>query len=173
MNRGLLPALMLILLCTACAPAAQETGGYQLYFAAGTSRERGPAVDTQPGPWTQEEVPSPRQMIEALLAGPEEGDLRSPFPKSLTLREIVLGADGVVRVNFSESYGGLTDIDLTLADYCVVLTLNQLEGVVGVEITSAGQTIAYRSHQRLSAGEVVLPSPRDVGDGDEISAQPP
>lgn len=163
MRKLLSCALILILCCTACLPATHQTQGYQLYFAAGAGRERGPAVDGQDGPWQAGQVPTPRQMIEALLAGPVREDLRSPFPKSLTLRDAVLGEDGVVRVNFSESYGGLTDISLTLADYCVVLTLSQLEGVQGVEITSAGQTITYRSHQRLTASEVVLPTALDVG----------
>ena len=56
----------------------------------------------------------------------------------------------------SEQYGGLTDISLTLADYCIVLTLGQLEGVETVEITSQGHWASYRSHQQMAAGEAVL-----------------
>ena len=56
----------------------------------------------------------------------------------------------------SEQYGGLTDISLTLADYCIVLTLSQVDGVETVEIISAGYTVSYRSHQQLSGEEAVL-----------------
>jgi germination protein M len=59
-------------------------------------------------------------------------------------------------VDFSEGYGGLTDVDLTLADYCVVLTLCQLDGIDSVEITVAGRPLSYRSQQTLTAQDVIL-----------------
>jgi hypothetical protein len=56
----------------------------------------------------------------------------------------------------SEQYSDLTDISLTLADYCIVLTLTQLEGVESVEIVSTSYSASYRSHQILTAEEVLL-----------------
>ena len=51
-------------------------------------------------------------------------------------------------VDLSEQYGALADVSLTLADYSIVLTLSQLEGVEGVEITAGGHRVSYRSHPR-------------------------
>ena len=52
----------------------------------------------------------------------------------------------------------MTGLSLTLADYCVVLTLSQLPGVESVELFCSGHTDDYRSHQRLTAEEV-MPQP--------------
>jgi hypothetical protein len=62
----------------------------------------------------------------------------------------------VLLVGFSEQYGALADVSLTLADYCVVLTLTQVEGVDTVEISTQGYQASYRSHQLLDPQEAVL-----------------
>ena len=59
-------------------------------------------------------------------------------------------------VSLSEQYGALTDVSLSLADYAIVLTLSQVEGVEAVEISDEGRHISYRSHQLLDAREAVL-----------------
>ena len=76
----------------------------------------------------------------------------------MTLRQWSWSEDqpGVLQVNLSEQYGALTDVSLTLADYCIVLTLSQVEGVESVEITAQGHWASYRSHQQMAAGEAVL-----------------
>ena len=50
-----------------------------------------------------------------------------------------LGVD-LLTLSLSEQYGGLADVSLTLADYCLVLTLSQVDGVDAVQIQSAGHT---------------------------------
>ena len=52
--------------------------------------------------------------------------------------------------------GGLADVSLTLADYCLVLTLSQVDGVDAVQIQSAGHTYHSRSHQTMQAEEAIL-----------------
>ena len=81
-------------------------------------------------------------------------------------REDILDAleEGVLALNLSEQYGGLTDISLTVADYCIVLTMSQLDGVEAVEINVAGQPVSYRNHQILTREEAVLSQP---GQGQE------
>ena len=59
-------------------------------------------------------------------------------------------------IGLSEQYSQLSGISLTLADYCIVLTLSQLDGVETVEIQSESYGGNYRSHQLLSAEEAVL-----------------
>ena len=145
--------LGLLLLLGSCSTAA-EKGGYQLYFASGL--EDGSAILSEP--YQGEADPGPRELMEALLSGPTEEELNSPFPSGVSLRSWGL-EEGVLVLNLSEQYGGLTDISLTLADYCIVLTLSQLEGVDTVEITSTGYAANYRSHAALKAEEAELSDP--------------
>jgi spore germination protein GerM len=142
-------ALLLLPLC-ACQGRQQEQL-IQLYFAS--ADQTGPAIVGEP--YTGGGEPSAEDLLRALLAGPNSTSLRSPFPAGLSLRGCTL-EDGLLTVDFSEQYGGLTDISLTMADYCVVLTVCQLEGVETVEITAAGQAISYRSHAILTPEEAML-----------------
>lgn len=152
---------LLVLLC-ACAPQQEEKerGEYVLYFLSGTlaagESGHGPALDWEP--YDCQGVPKPEQLLEALLAGPALEELASPFPRGVTLRQCAWDEErpGVLTVSLSEQYGALTDISLTLADYCIVLTLSQLEEVEGVEIRAGGYSSDYRSHQLLKAEEALL-----------------
>ena len=146
--------LGLLLLLGSCSTAA-EKGGYQLYFASGL--EDGSAILSEP--YQGEADPGPRELMEALLSGPTEEELNSPFPSGVSLRSWGL-EEGVLVLNLSEQYGGLTDISLTVADYCIVLTMSQLDGVEAVEINVAGQPVSYRNHQILTREEAVLSQPR-------------
>ena len=150
--------LGLLLLLGSCSTAA-EKGGYQLYFASGL--EDGSAILSEP--YQGEADPGPRELMEALLSGPTEEELNSPFPSGVSLRSWGL-EEGVLVLNLSEQYGGLTDISLTVADYCIVLTMSQLDGVEAVEINVAGQPVSYRNHQILTREEAVLSQP---GQGQE------
>ena len=164
MRRWLFALLVLTLLpvpagCT--APKGEGQADYLLYFAADGEQEYGPALDTQPYAW--EEPATVDTLLEALLDGPTREDLASPFPRGVTVSHWELDEDGTLRLTLSEQYSGLADISLTLADYCIVLTLCQLEGIEGVEIHSAGYSINYRSHQLLRPGEVELRPPDREG----------
>ena len=162
----------IILLLALCALAAgiagcrvekpEEQAGYVLYFAAGSGENHGPALGTEAytGPLSVAGgvEPMPSELVQALLAGPASEDLRSPFPKGITLHRCEFDPDqpGHLKVHLSEQYGELTDISLTLADYAIVLTLTQLENVESVEIISGGYAANYRSHQILTAAEALL-----------------
>ena len=78
--------------------------------------------------------------MAALLSGPQSAELRSPFPSGVRLRSWRL-EEGVLRLDLSEAYGGLSGVDLTIADYCIVLTLCQVEGVEAVDITVEGEPV--------------------------------
>ena len=118
--------------------------GYELY--------QGPAGEDTA------RFPGPRLLLESLLKGPADQELTSPFPTGVVLENWRWDPEqkGNLQVRFSEQYSGLSDISLTLADYCVTLTLSQLSGVETVEISSAGHASGYRSHKILSAEEVLL-----------------
>ena len=136
----------------ACAPAPGESGeGLSLYFAS--TEDAGAAL--VPVEYTGAEDPGVRQLMSALLAGPEEPGLTSAVPSWVTLRGYQL-EDGVLTLDLSENYGGLSGVDLTLADYAITLTLSQLPGVEGVRITADGEPLSYRSHQILTSEEALL-----------------
>lgn len=143
-----------LLVGTGCGESRPEDAGeYVLYFRA-VEEGHGPALKGEP--YTGQLTPE--AMVRALLAGPTEESLRSPFPRGVTLNGCAFDQNqpGRLKLSLSERYGELTDIDLTLADYCLVLTLSQLEEVETVEIISGGHAASYRSHAVLSAAEAVL-----------------
>ena len=135
-----------------CGPSGGDSG-VLLYFCTDAQTHHGPAIQSQP--YTGPSGPGVEELVNALLAGPTQDGLVSPFPQGLSLQSWTL-EDGLLTLNFSEQYGGLSDISLTLADYCLVLTLSQVEGVDTVQIQSAGHTYHSRSHQTLKAEEALL-----------------
>lgn len=155
-----LPLLLALLLpLSACGgrETPREETGLRLWFAADeTDYGHGPALDSEAYPGENE--PGPGELLSALLAGPAREGLRSPFPKNVTVSRCGWDEErpGVLLVSLSEQYGALADISLTLADYCIVLTLSQVEGVDAVEISTQGYHASYRAHQLLSAGEALL-----------------
>lgn len=168
MNRYLryfLGALLVLLVALSAGVEREpvEKEGVKIYFLSlNEEAPHGPALDYElysgPSPKDGNPVPGPRALIYALLAGPRREGLTSPFPRGVTLESWRWDPDlpGSLQVRLSEQYSGLADIYLTMADYCVVLTLSQLPLVETVEIISGGYTAAYRSHQVLSAEEVLM-----------------
>ena len=161
-------ALLLVLALTlaACAQKAQiPQGNYQLYYAAQAESARGedaiaeyPVKIADEGCDVQELA---QRLLEALLLPPEDPLLLSPFPDGTQLRTVTVSGRRAC-VDFSASYGRLSGIDLSLADYCVALTLTQLDGVNAVTITANGREIPYRRTQLLTAADPLLGSREDT-----------
>ena len=155
--RTLAALLAALLLLAACGGREdREEQDFVLYYLLEGEPVHGSALDWEPYPG--EADPGPEELLTALLAGPAQEGLASPFPRGVSLLSWDWDEEepGVLRLTLSEQYGALTDISLTLADYCIVLTLSQLEEVEGVEIRSGGHSAGYRSHQTLRADEVLL-----------------
>ena len=66
------------------------------------------------------------------------------------------------KVDLSSAYRNLSGIDLTLADYCITLTLTQLSAIRSVSILVRGQELSYRDSQRFRPRDVLLSSTEDV-----------
>lgn len=147
-------ALALLLALGACASTeGNDPGGYEVYFA--TAYLGGPAIQSERRALEEGEDPI-TGLLDALLSGPVSDQLASPFPDGVRFRSAALDAGGVLTVDLSERYGGLSGVDLTVADYCVALTLCQLPQVEAVSITVEGEVIPYRDRQLLRADDVVL-----------------
>ena len=151
----LLAAALAAALLGGCAPQQAETPEkFQLWFTSDLSQWTSDATALQSRDYEGEEtVPA---VMAALLAGPPaDSGLVSPFPAGTTMMSWSL-TNGILRVDLSRAYGNLVGVDLTLADYCLTLTLTQLNGVDGVRITVNGTGLAYRDRQVFYAEDVVF-----------------
>ena len=162
----------LVLLVIGCAVGTatvrQEPEGtaYQLYFLERTlaDADGGDALRAEERAiddtgCTAEETA--RLLLEALLRGPKDPLLESPFPKGTSL----VSAERVgteLRVDLSAAYGGLSGVELSLADYAITLTLTQLPDVARVRITVLGEELDYRSRQVFLARDILTVPKEDV-----------
>ena len=152
MRRFLSLVFILLLALSGCG-SHQKVSGYQLYFQTDPeAATHGAAISSQS--YSGKGEPGVEELFSALMAGPTQSGLVSPFPQGVTLVSWEL-SDGLLTLNLSEQYGGLADVALTLADYCLVLTMSRLAGVESVQIQSDGHTYHSRSHQTMKADEVL------------------
>ena len=141
-----------------CARASQAPEGVTLavyYAAAPEDVPGGDILATAAVPWAEQAMLSPQKQAEAALKQ-LMGECRVPGFSSCT----VSGSTAVV--DFSAAYGQLSGMKLTIADYCVTLTLTQIEPIRLVRILVNGQELAYRSSSTLLAGDALLSSTEDV-----------
>ncbi len=152
-----LPAFFLLLgallVLGGCVRMAGEEAAYSVYFL------------TEEGEMGMDEVLVPERrtlpagtdpvdgLLGCLLEGPEGEGLTAAIPTGVTVRAWDL-ENGVLTVDFSGRYASLSGIALTLADYSVVRTMTQLDGVEAVAITADGDSISYRDRQRLTGEDL-------------------
>ncbi|MBQ3549327.1 MAG: GerMN domain-containing protein [Oscillospiraceae bacterium] len=158
--------LLLLLLFSAagCAATEEPVEGLVLYgLTAEEERLGGDIISgTTVLPW--EELPQEREaqvqaVMEHLMRS--EGDYRSPLPENVKLRQVQLSGSTAC-VDLSVGYTLLSGMELTVADYCITLSLTQLTGVYAVRITAEGRELVHRSKQTLLSGDVLLSSMDDV-----------
>ncbi len=152
--RRVLPLLLALLLLTACGQKDTEPSPYQLYFTVGNDVLYGDSIASEDYVW-EDDYLNVSDMLADLLDGPDDPTLTNPFPSGTKLIWATWRSDGVLTLNLTEEYGGLTGIALTQADYCIVRTVCQIEGVTGVEILSANQENPFRNHSILTLEDVL------------------
>lgn len=173
MKKQLTAALLCcaVTLTAGCAMAAQQAMSqedtYELYFqvreldaagggdAVGTERS---TLEKGSGQAAQETAEA---MVSLLLDGPQDESLVSPFPAGTGLQSVTVEGSHAV-VDLTKAYSTLSGVALTMADYCVTLTLTQLPEIQTVSITVGGQELAYRSTQDFSARDILFASTEDV-----------
>lgn len=160
-------ALLVLTGCVYAASTQAEGHAYSLYFrerdlarAQGMDALRGETIYLP-----QQDAGNSAQLAEALLQellkGPLDETLLTPIPSGTSLLSV--GVEGSrVMVDLSGSYATLSGINLTMADYCIALTLTQVPEIQTVKITVRGQELAYREHQTFSTADVLLSSTEDV-----------
>ena len=162
-----LTALALVLLALAgCGVVQKEQEGLRLYYAASLDTHRGgDAIDSVTIDWDElpqgDQVARAESVLALLMGMCQEKGFQSPIPAGTTLRSVTI-IGGTACVDFSGSYGQLSGMALTIADYCVALSLTQLDGIYAVRITVNEQDLAYRDNDLFLAGDVLLTSMDDV-----------
>ena len=153
--------------CAAAAATAREEDNCQLYYLVRDLEKTagGDALGTERSALPKESDDTLQTQVEALmnalLAGPGDGGLASPFPEGTRLLGVELRGSHA-KVDLSSHYRSLSGISLTLADYCITLTLTQLSAVRSVSILVRGQELSYRDSQRFRPRDVLLSSTEDV-----------
>lgn len=168
MKRSAVFVLALALLLAACSLGGedQQTDGILLYYL--TQEEDARGSDAVVGCYEQLDLPedaTPEEtaaaVVERLLQGPEDALLMSPVPDDVELLSLELQG-GRAYVDLSSGFNRLSGVDLTLADYCIVLSLTALEGIESVVITAEGRAIAQQPKQVFYERDVLLSTMDDV-----------
>lgn len=155
----LLSAALALALSAGCSPpAAPRDEGLQLWFPT-QGRQLTAALDSCP----YEGEASIPAMLGALLAGPpvEELGLTRSIPAGTRVLSWSV-EHRVANVEMSSTYAELVGVELTMADYCITLTLAQLPGVDGVRVTASGAGQSYRDRHVLYPGDVLFSGAEEV-----------
>ena len=153
-------ALMLCLLCGCGVREEQVTEGLHLYhLTQEEARLGGDIISTTLIPW--EELPESREEQAAVVLEQLLTDVNSPLPRGTVLRSVTVSGSSV-HVDLGGAYSQLSGVDLTIADYCIALSLTQLTGIYAVRVLCEGREVSYRSKQLLLASDALLSSMDDV-----------
>lgn len=143
----------LLLFLAGCGnPSTPEGQGIQFYYSVGADTDSGPAIAAET---EQLEQVSVETVMQRLLQGPTDPELSKTFPSGTTLQSWNV-QEGTLALDLSEAFGGLSGMDLTQAEYCIVLTLSQLDEVERVNITVDGQALPGASGASMSVEDVIL-----------------
>lgn len=159
----LLSALTLLTSCAAPPPNTEEAAMHLFYPADLTVARGGDAIESvaiSPDEITGDDLcDQARDVVRRIMAGDQ--DHPSPLPAGTQLRTCEL-MGGIVHLDFSTAYSQLSGMELTMADYCLTLSLTELDDIYGVKITVMGEELDYRKSGILLAGNVLLTSTEDV-----------
>lgn len=151
--------ILLASLAAACQAREETWEQYEVYFPVDGGSFKEAFLDTE-----QVTIQEEENLVDALLArllqGPSGEGMRRAVPEGASVRGWTL-ENGVLTVDFTRSYGSLSGIELTLADYSVTMTLSQIPEVTSVVTMVEGDTITYRDHQNLKPEDVILSIHRD------------
>ena len=167
--------LAAVLAASLCACGEQQTadgGSLRLYCPADLSEQNksaggGDAVQGIAIPWAditagdRGRQQQAQYIMELLLGGCTAEGFIAPIPVGTQLLSCTV-TGGTVSVDMSSEYDQLIGIDRTIADYCITLSLMQLDGIYAVRLTVAGELPADRTSEVYTSEEVLLTSPDDV-----------
>ena len=163
-------ALCLAVLCLAACGAAGEPEnqeeGVLVYYLAPEEDARGrdriqacrELLELPEGADSREEAAA---AVERLLAGASDGGLASPLPEGTQLLELEI-RDRTAYVDLSSGFNQLVGVGLSMADYCLTLSLTGLDGIGAVRITAQGRPVGQQPKQVFYERDVLLSTMDDV-----------
>lgn len=168
MKRLLPIALCLALLLTGCASGKNDReyqeGDHVIYLLADEREAAG--EDAILPLYTQLDLPEDASaeetasaLVERLIQGSASGE--SPFRKGTTLQSLTIQGRRAY-VDFASYYTEEGGITRSLADYCLTLTLTQLDEISAVSVTVMGRELPDRDKQILMERDVLLSTMGDV-----------
>lgn len=143
-----------------------DEGGYALFFVAGdlSTVQGSDAIVSERVQIDGAENMTAQELCAALvtrlLKGPASDGLRSAIPGGTALLGVTLD-ERCATVDLSAAYNRLSGVELSLADYCITMTLAQLPQVGSVRVYVSGNEISYRDRQTFFADEVLLSATED------------
>lgn len=180
MKRRIVTLLAALLLCTAAgcgeknaADGTENTSAYlRLYCPAELGEKNksaggGDAVNGIPISWKQVRgddrgrQQQAQYIMELLLGGCTDKDFICPVPKGTAVNSCTV-TGGTVSVDLSREYEQLVGVERTIADYCITLSLMQLDGIYAVRLTVNGLLPEGRTNGVYTSAEVLLTSPEDI-----------
>ncbi|MCD7880077.1 MAG: GerMN domain-containing protein [Clostridiales bacterium] len=151
----LLAALLAMTAPLSGCGAAETEEGLSIYYAAGDQETYGQAA-LGAERWADGSASSTVDEVFArMLEEPEADGLSQALPDGVRLWSWAL-ENGVLTLNLSEDYNGLSGISLTVASACLVMTMTQLDGVESVNITVDGRSLPEGSQVPLTREDVLL-----------------
>ena len=163
MMRRMIAGFLALMLCLLCGCGVREEPveeGLHLYhLTQEEARLGGDIISTTLIPW--EELPESREEQAAVVLEQLLTDVNSPLPRGTVLRSVTVSGSSV-HVDLGGAYSQLSGVDLTIADYCIALSLTQLTGIYAVRVLCEGREVSYRSKQLLLASDALLSSMDDV-----------
>ena len=160
----LLAVFLLALLLTACGQRRSESEMLRLFYPVDEPAAGGDILDSVSVDWQAQAQMEPgrqlQQVITLLQNSEARFDFSSPLPKNTELLGCTV-SNGLAVLNFSEPFARLSGLDLTIADYCIVLTAAQIPGVRQVQITVNG-IVPEGWQSTFTTDDVLLTSPEDI-----------
>ncbi len=154
MKRGIALLLaVLLLMCSGCSDLLESDKiKLQFYYRVSNDIPSGNALTSEVKYLDSDSIPA---VMEALLEGPYKAGMMRTFPEKVQLNSFALN-EGILTLDLSESFGTLSGYDLMLAQYCIVLTVTQLDSVDGVSMTVDGKKVPGGAAGILTPTNVLL-----------------
>ena len=169
MRRGWIAAGLALLALAACAsPAPPEEQGARtpIYYLAAEDASRGgdriracyETLGLGQDATVRDEAAA---VVSRLLEGPTDRDLESPLPAGVELLSLEV-RDRTAYVDLSGGFNQLAGVELSMADYCLTLSLTALDGIGAVRITAQGRPVGQQPKQVFYERDVLLSTMDDV-----------
>ena len=169
MRRGWIAAGLALLALAACAsPAPPEEQGARtpIYYLAAEDASRGgdriracyETLGLGQDATVRDEAAA---VVSRLLEGPTDRELESPLPAGVELLSLEV-RDRTAYVDLSGGFNQLAGVELSMADYCLTLSLTALDGIGAVRITAQGRPVGQQPKQVFYERDVLLSTMDDV-----------